>query len=343
MHIIHLPIEPFPQRYSEDWLQWYREYGEDSGDDEHTFILGNQGYRKITHGSFLDVTGTLLFKNSQMYEVIAWINSRINTQDWAKTVFFFHDLWHPGVTDLFYVRDGLELPFKIVGSLHAGTYDPWDFLAQQGMGQWAHSIEFTWFTNVDRIFVATNFHKSLLSQTRVPSWGLDTVKVTGFPIYPRTTIHQATTCLKNLDIVFPHRLNPEKQPDLFDDFACKNRDYICDKTLNLSLTKKEYYQQLCKYKVAVSYALQETWGIAMQECVFAGCFPFVPDRLSYSEMYPTCFKYAEDERESRLLYLLKNWKNTELQQSWTDLYNALVKAGQEAIPNQIEEMRLLCQ
>ena len=40
-------------------------------------------------------------------------------------------------------------------------------------------------------------------------------------------------------------------------------------------------------------ALQETWGIAMIESVLSGCIPIVPDRLSYSELYPALFKYPD--------------------------------------------------
>ena len=56
-------------------------------------------------------------------------------------------------------------------------------------------------------------------------------------------------------------------------------------------TKREYYELLGRARVAISSALQETWGIAMLEALFSGCVPLVPDRLSYHEMYPIHFRY----------------------------------------------------
>ena len=46
-----------------------------------------------------------------------------------------------GLEMLAYVRDGLGLKFKIVGILHAGTYDPHDFLTQKGMASWGRPLE----------------------------------------------------------------------------------------------------------------------------------------------------------------------------------------------------------
>ena len=44
--------------------------------------------------------------------------------------------------------------------------------------------------------------------------------------------------------------------------------------------------------IAVSTALNEFFGLAMIEAAYSGCFPLVPDRLAYPEIYPVEFRYG---------------------------------------------------
>ena len=52
----------------------------------------------------------------------------------------------------------------------------------------------------------------------------------------------------------------------------------------------EYRQWLSKGTVVVSTAIQENFGIAVMEAIASGCFPLLPDRLSYPELIPGEFK-----------------------------------------------------
>ncbi|HPY55300.1 MAG TPA: hypothetical protein PLI14_06550 [Bacilli bacterium] len=341
--IVHLPIEPLEDRYSQDWLEWYDLESRKTKEYKELFLLGNYKYDKIECGAFLDVCKTMVFKNSQMASVLTWFKEQPKQINWSKVVFFFHDLWHPGVTDLLYIRNGLHLPFKIVGILHAGTYDPYDFLARNGMKHWGSRVEQGWFEGVDKIFVATHFHKKLLYETQAV-FRLEKIAVTGLPIYPRKYCFDETKQIKDLDVVFPHRLDIEKQPFFFDKVAAHFKDNTFEKTMELNLTKEQYYARLSRYKIAFSSALQETWGIAMQECVFAGCIPLVPDRLSYSEMYPVDFKYSSFEHSLEMVdKFIKEYKTKKTRSVWKDLYNSLEKSGREAIQKQKEEIFQLCQ
>lgn len=299
MNIIHLPIEPIPLRYSEDWL---RIYEAQKGHGEH-FMLGTSIGLCSDLGKtmFLNPLGTQWYKTTQMEEVLRWIQYNMDSIKWGETVFFFHDLWNPMVESLFYIRDAMNLPFKVAGCLHAGSYDPFDFLTKVGMQRWAGRIESAWFREVDLIFVATSFHKQMLIGRR----GVDPEKIciSGFPM----KIPEWKETKKEDLVVFPHRLCSEKAPKAFDDLVSLyhkiniGRDVKFVKTMELpekeesGLTWKEeqYYGTLRKAKVSVSFALQETWGIAMQESLFCGCLPLVPDRLSYQEMYPEIFRYKD--------------------------------------------------
>lgn len=58
--------------------------------------------------------------------------------------------------------------------------------------------------------------------------------------------------------------------------------------------RTEYVRLLAGSDVAVSTADNEFFGIAMVEACYAGCFPLVPDRLAYPDVYPDRFRYADD-------------------------------------------------
>ena len=56
-----------------------------------------------------------------------------------------------------------------------------------------------------------------------------------------------------------------------------------------------YARLLAGSDVAVSTAVNEFFGLAMIEAAYAGCFPLVPDRLAYPEIYPREMRYGSEE------------------------------------------------
>lgn len=290
MKIWNVPIESLEERYSADWNHWFP-LTFDEHNVEYETVYGEELTNKIEQGSFLDAIGTNYFKASQIQKLCKLLYERkIKDED----IIFFHDLWFPGIESLAYIRDALDLKFKIVGILHAGTWDEYDFLSKKGMTKWAENLENSWFQFIDAIFVATNFHKNLIDEQRDVKCP---IHVTGLPIYP--TCYKRTK--KEKIIVFPHRLDSEKQPEEFDrlERECKKlsqfKDWQFVKTKEVTKTKKEYYNLLNRSSIAISFALQETWGIAVQEALFCNCVPFVPDRLSYKEMYPSQLQFSSLE------------------------------------------------
>ena len=282
--IFAVPLEIFEERYTKQWSSWFvREFNNMNLDFE--MVVGECLTSKIETGSFLDICGTNYYKASQLMLLTKYLyEKKIQEGD----CIFFFDLWFPGIEMLQYIRQGMDINFKICGILHAGTYDPYDFLSKQGMGVWGKQIEESWFSFIDKIFVATQFHKQLILDKRACE--NKKIVVTGLPIY-FNEIKGSNINQKDDIVVFPHRLDPEKNPQEFD--KLKNRfpkwDFV--KTKQICQTKEEYYDLLSQSKIVVSFSDQETWGIAQQEAVANKCFPVVPNRLSYVEMYPKIFRY----------------------------------------------------
>lgn len=334
--IILLPIEPLEERYSADWLEWWQ----DELYEDDYIITPKPLTTTITQGSFLDVCGTNYYKAKQLANCCEMIhNKHIEDGD----TFLLLDGWFPGVEMLAYMRDALGINFKITGCFHAGTYDPYDFLTKKNMGRWGHDLENSWMKIYDRIFVATKFHKQLIASQRVVR--PEQIKVTGFPIKEFPILPKRPK--KNI-VVFPHRLDSEKNPLQFE--AMKDAlsplfpSWSFVKSKDLTLTKAEYYELLHDAKIAVSFADQETWGIAMQEAVLCGCYPIVPDRLSYREMYPDVFRYSSTEHATLYVKnLIESMNDGHIDHAkhseFIKLQNSIIYNGSHAIPNIIKEIR----
>ena len=328
--LIMIPIEPIPMRYSVDWLNWFTDYFHNQNID-FIIIQGKELTKGIEQGRFLDCIGTNYYKSSQLMNILEKIQAgKIKKGD----TLFFLDIWFPGIEQIKYTSDLLNLNLKFSGCLHAGAYDPNDMLYQKGLGSWAIHFEHSLFALVDKIFVATEFHKKLIIKSR--SLDEHKIKVTGFPFVSRKPKIRG----KRNQIVFPHRNDKEKNPDVFlrlANFMEKKLPGWTWVTTHQLTEKEEYYKTLEESKIAISLSDQETWGIAIQEGVVAGCIPLVPNKLSYVEMYKHEFKYND------LLSI-----GGKIEEFATNYYNyqpllinqlfRLEKAGKDSFDNITEEL-----
>ena len=99
-------------------------------------------------------------------------------------------------------------------------------------------------------------------------------------------------------ILFPHRVAPENQVEIFKDLASHMPEYEWVVCQDHQLTKNEYHNLLGESKIVFSANLQETLGVSWYEGAVVDSIPMVPDRLSYTEMALDDFKYPSEWTES---------------------------------------------
>lgn len=136
-------------------------------------------------------------------------------------------------------------------------------------------------------------------------------RVIYFPIeVPIANANRGST----LHIIWPHRWEHDKNPDLFFEtlFKLKENNFKFvvsvlgeqfDKVPEVFVkaetilkneiqqfgrvpSKADYYQILSTGHVVVSTATHEFFGVAMLEAVFCGCYPIACNQLVYPEIYP---------------------------------------------------------
>jgi glycosyltransferase involved in cell wall biosynthesis len=297
-------LEPIEQRYTK---QWYKHWKKEFGKFFNVKYIDGPGCinDKIDKGRFLDINKTNHWKAEQVIDMSELIGYG-NVKD--DDIFIFMDGWHFGITALKYMLQLNKIDAKIFTYLHAGTWDKHDFITQAGLGDWASHNELGWLLACDGHFVATNFHKELITKYFGKSI-IKNIHVVGFPMDWERMIEDEKikyNVKKNV-VVFPHRLDPEKQPEKFDVLSKRFPKYKFIKTLEVTENKKQYYEVLQGSRVCFSASLQETYGIGTVEGLMLGVIPLVPNRLSYTELYDDMFLYNNTRSaESKIKYFMKN-------------------------------------
>src|SRR6056300_49524 len=151
---------------------------------------------------------------------------------------------------------------------------------------------FEWY---DDNFFASEFHWDLFAETFALDMGVvdqNKMKRVGWPMeYLKNSLDSYKGMEKRNLILFPHRIAPEKQVDIFRDLADHLKEYEFVVCQERELTKNEYHNLLGEAKLVFSANLQETLGISWYEGALVNAIPMVPDRLSYTEMALPELKY----------------------------------------------------
>ena len=286
-------IEAVETRYTAEWKKYLPWQIQKHTHAEVTTISGGETPQATTPGAFLNFGGTNVYKSKQLEQIAAmFCEGKIKDGDY----FLYTDAWNPTVIQLKYMAELLGVKVTIGGMWHAGSYDPQDFLGRLiGDASWVRNAERSMFDCYDHNFYATDFHIKMWDKSFKNAWLEDNKVIkTGWPMeYFDAELEAYKGAVKKNQIVFPHRLAPEKQPEIFYDLkeALPQYDFVV--CMERSLKKYEYHNLLAESKLVFSANLQETLGISGYEGLILDCMVMVPDRLSYTEMFIDTMKYPD--------------------------------------------------
>jgi hypothetical protein len=298
-------LEAVETRYTGEWKTHLPSLLAKRGHDVQVINGPEDIPRATTPGAFLNFGGTNIYKSSQVEKIgRLFCDGRIHAGDH----FIFTDAWHPGIINLKYMSELLNIPVKIHALWHAGSYDPQDFLGRLiGNAKWVRHAEKSFFHAIDYNYFATEFHIDMFGINLI---GLDKETLdhtyirnkkiirSGWPMeYMEDTLVMYKNMPKRNLILFPHRIAPEKQLPIFEDLKEHLPQYEFKVCQEYPLSKREYHNMLGEAKLVFSANLQETLGISWYEGAIVDAIPMVPDRLSYSEMAMEDFKYPSEWTE----------------------------------------------
>jgi|TARA_B110000444_G_scaffold122833_1_gene115560 hypothetical protein len=292
-------IEAVDTRYTKQWKEYLPKQLQRATNANVTVISGGEVPQATTPGAFLNFAGTNNYKSQQMLEISRlFANGEIKDGDY----FLYTDAWNPTVIQLRYMAELLGVSIRIGGLWHAGSYDPHDFLGRLiGDKPWVRNAEMSMYECYDQNFFATDFHIDLFTDTMMDNYDIDVNKAirVGWPMeYLANSLDSYKGMPKRNLILFPHRVAPEKQVEIFRDLKEELPQFEFVVCQEQTLTKNEYHNLLGEAKVVFSANLQETLGISWYEGALVNTLPMMPDRLSYSEMAVDDFKYPSEWTES---------------------------------------------
>jgi len=315
MTVYIVDIEAVDTRYTKQWKEHLPDQLQKAliSDtivlDNVEVISGGDVPQATTPGAFLNFGGTNIYKSKQLEKIgELFCNGIVKDGDY----FLYTDAWNPTVIQLRYMAELLGVNIRIGGLWHAGSYDPQDFLGRLiGKKPWVRNAEASMLYCYDHNFFATDFHIEMFNNTFYSHSILlshesfePSIKRVGWPMeYLKNSLDMDMGIKKRDLILFPHRIAPEKQPEIFKDLAESMPEYefvICQEQ---NLSKNEYHNLLKEAKLLFSANLQETLGISWYEGALVNVIPMVPDRLSYSEMAEEEFLYPSVCTESWDKYL----------------------------------------
>ena len=331
MKIYVVDLESVPTRYTCEWkghipaLLKAAAADVDRPDVEIVNISGGEAELKATPGAFLNFAQTNVYKNNQLSHIAALFSEgKIESGDH----FIFTDAWHPGIIQLKYMSELLQIPVTLHGLWHAGSYDPQDFLGRLIKDKrWTNHFEQSVWHCLDYNWFATDFHIKLFKKNVFGEFcGMYNVEVskdegdrkycrTGWPMeYMKETLPPYMGLEKRDLILFPHRIAPEKQLDIFLDLAKELPEYEWVVCQDQDLTKHEFHTLLGESKMVFSANLQETLGIST--CIegpLVHSLPLAPRRLSYVEIfesfgeftYPSAWTLDYEHYEQNKEYMVK--------------------------------------
>lgn len=328
MTIYVVDLESVQSRYTCEWKEHLPRQLNRSTNETVEVISGGDTPQATTPGAFLNFGGTNVYKSRQL-EIIGekFCKGIIKDNDY----FLYTDAWNPTVIQLKYMSSLLGIDIRIGGLWHAGSYDKNDFLGRLiGDEDWIRNAEASMFYAYDDNFFATDFHINMFVETLFDEDNIEDFKDchlgkihrVGWPMeYLKDSLIQYKDVEKENLVLFPHRIAPEKQIDIFYDLKQQLPEYEFVVCQEQNLSKNDYHNLLSRAKVVFSANLQETLGISWYEGVLVDAIPMVPDRLSYKEMALPEFKYPSTWTEDFSTYRTHRGKIVDKLRNYIENYN----------------------
>lgn len=306
--VVYVPLENLPQRYTPMANEQMAALCDSTvGDCE-----GGRA-SVISHGQFLDIVETNVFKAEQCSRISRLLGGWIKGE---KGALFFADIYHPGVTVARYIIDLMGLDIIVGGFNYAGRADPNDFL--QRCGEWCMWQDAAFNAACNTVFVGSPYHRRnverMMAECRIAA--PPEVMATGYAWNPEWVNRVRAEPIKpTLDkiprVIWPHRWCDEKGTDRLmavarmmpdTEFVVTSCGKVADgaeqraRAKNVvvrdMLTKQEYYRLMNDSRFYLSTARQETFGYTLQEAILHRCVIAVPTDACYPDMVSSECLYA---------------------------------------------------
>jgi hypothetical protein len=295
MRLFYVPIEPYPNRYSEQWIRWF-EAGFKRRQIDYKIVFGKSLNTAVSIGSVFNPVSISHYRATQLVRIHKLVAKGILRNG---DVIFFDDGQFPGVEQIAqYLPQIGYYNVRLYSFMHAGTWDKHDYVHRFNLVPWLFWEEQAWFNIFEKVFVATRFHRDLITK-QFPQYA-DKVVVTGEPFNTDEILSQVKHIPdfkhRRWDIVYPWRVDTEKGITEFMQLVQRisrtlRRPVSYTIPVVENRSKREYYEILANSKIVLSAAKQETFGIAVAEAVVLGCIPVLPNALSYADIYPYEYLY----------------------------------------------------
>lgn len=301
MTVFIMALEPLETRYTGQWFTGFPECIKAHNPAiDVVNVAGEQVETAVTPGAFLNFSATNIWKNTQINQMALWFADG-TVKDGDHVI--FTDAWHTGIQQIKYMSELLGIKVTIHSMWHAGSYDPQDFLGRLIQDKrWTRSVEESFFYASDYNYFATAFHRDMMLDTVFGPRHTQAIENAAVICgQPHNKLVEGLKPFRGMQkrrmVLFPHRLAPEKQLEIFKDLEENMVDVEFVVAQEKKLTKDEYHKLLGEAQVVFSANLQETLGISAMEGVLVDAIPCLPDRLSYTEMYEAPFLYPSEWTE----------------------------------------------
>lgn len=340
--LFYVPIEPYEERYSAQWIRWF-EAKFKYWNIDYEIIYGKSLSASVSVGAVFNPVSISHYRATQLAKIHKLIaTGKIKDGD----VIFFDDGQFPGVEQIAHYLPQIGLNVRLYSFFHAGTWIETDYVNRFGLARWMKWEERAWFEIFDKIFVATKHHYDEITKT-LPEYK-DKIVITGEPFCSQEIEQSGTQKVfskRTIELVYPFRCDPEKGVDTWLKIVHTirkklNRPVTYCHTYLTTTNKQEYYNTLGNSKIILSTATEETFGIATAEAVIMGCIPILPKRCAYPDIYPEEFLYTSiDEAVEKCIKII-NLSDTQ-HQKLSNKLKLIVKKFDNSIDRILYSMELI--